>query len=165
LVLFAGRRLFWFFVGVAGFFFGFNVAASFLENQPFWMTLLIAAGCGLIGALLALFLQRLAIFLAGFLAGGYILISLLYEFHVRTGHLSWLYFVLGGIAGAVLLSVLFDWALIFLSSVAGSLLIVKAYHPGPGLSKLFIVILFVAGFAVQAMGMRHGRAGVRNRKT
>jgi len=156
-LLFAGRRLFWLFVGVVGFFAGFMAASLFLDEQSTWLALPIAAAAGLFWALASLVLQRLAVFLAGFLAGGYILLSLVHEFHGTTGHFSWLFFLLGGAAGAVFLSVVFDWALIFLSSLAGAILLTQAVVPGRELAKLFMVILFVAGYGVQTMEMRKAR--------
>src|SRR5688500_12103206 len=53
LLIIFGRRLFWLFVGLLGFFAGFTFASRFFSNQQEWVTLLIAVGCGLIGILLA----------------------------------------------------------------------------------------------------------------
>jgi hypothetical protein len=85
-----GRKLFWLFVGVAGFVLGFGLATQFLRGQPDWIVLVIALVAGLVGVLLALFLQRLAVGVAGFIAGGYILINLLNALGWQTGEVSWL---------------------------------------------------------------------------
>jgi hypothetical protein len=44
---------------------------------------------------------------------------------------------------------LFDLALIVLSSLAGADLVVAALHPGPGTGRLLLIVLAVAGIAVQ----------------
>ena len=58
------------FVGVLGFLIGWNLARETLRGQPEWIILLGAIGCGLLAALFAVFVEKLAIGIAGFLAGG-----------------------------------------------------------------------------------------------
>ena len=57
-------------VAALGFAVGLEIAAYFMKEPPQWMTLLVALGCGVIGALLAILLQKIAIAIAGFVAGG-----------------------------------------------------------------------------------------------
>src|SRR5512135_937582 len=127
-MLVLGRRLFWLFVGAAGFIFGMHVAGQFLHGRPEWMMLLFAIAAGLIGALFAVFLQRLAISVAGFFLVGYVLTRMLAEFGWKTGHYHWVLFLAGGIAGLLLVSSLFDWALIILSSISGAFLLLQPLH-------------------------------------
>ncbi|HEY1789962.1 MAG TPA: hypothetical protein VGJ73_17585, partial [Verrucomicrobiae bacterium] len=68
-----GRRLFWLFVGCTGFIVGFDLANSLFPGQSQLLIFLIAIGVGLIGAIAAIFLQRLVVGIAGFFAGGYFL--------------------------------------------------------------------------------------------
>src|SRR6187200_2140589 len=63
-LLFFGRRLFWLFVALIGFIAGMSLATQVLAIHEQWLLLLIAIGCGILGALIALFLQRLAIGIA-----------------------------------------------------------------------------------------------------
>ncbi len=72
LLLLLGRRLFWLFVAVAGFVVGVQAAPYILPHQSELFLLGIALVLGVIGALLAIFLQKVAIALGGFVAGGYI---------------------------------------------------------------------------------------------
>ena len=72
-----GRKLFWLFVGGVGFVAGLTLTTQLLGEQPFWVILLVAALAGLVGSVMAVFLQRLMIAVAGFLAAGYVLVSLL----------------------------------------------------------------------------------------
>jgi len=117
-LLIMGRRLFWLFVGLIGFISGIHLASHFFPGQPEWMIVAIALMAGVLGTLLALLLQWLAVGLAGFLAGAYIVVSLLHVTGWGT-RMDWLLFLIGGVIGSILIMVLFDWALIVLSSLAG----------------------------------------------
>jgi hypothetical protein len=75
-LLLFGRRLFWLFVGVAGFIAGLTLAPQMISSQSELVILFIAIIFGIIGAFLAIFLEGLAILIAGFLAGGYLMTTL-----------------------------------------------------------------------------------------
>jgi hypothetical protein len=149
-LLAAGRRLFWLFVGLIGFISGIRLAAHFFPGQPEWMILAIALMAGVLGALLALVLQWLAIGLAGFLAGAYIVVSLLHLSGWGTSGMDWLFFFIGGILGTILIIVLFDWALVILSSLAGAGLIIETIHVDRWITIVLFIILFIVGFVVQS---------------
>jgi len=74
-LLVAGRKVFWLFVGAAGFVTGVQLTLQ-LFHGPEGVAIIIGLGIGLIFAVLAIFLQTIAIGIAGFLAGGYILLAL-----------------------------------------------------------------------------------------
>ena len=149
-LLLVGRRLFWLFVGLIGFTSGMHLAARFFRGQPEWMILAIALTAGAIGAVLALFLQWVAIGLAGFSAGGYILVRFLHLSGWGTTEVDWLFFVIGGILGLLLIIVLFDWALIILSSLVGSGLITDTVYVGQGVTTALFIALFVVGLIAQS---------------
>jgi hypothetical protein len=157
-VLTLGRKLFWLFVGAVGFVLGMALATRYLQGQPDWLLLVLALGVGLLGALLAVFVQRIAIGLAGFIGGGYILINLLNMLGWETGRFGWVVFIIGGIIGVVLIAVLFDWALIILSSLTGSGLIVETIELGSRIEVLVFVVLLILGIAVQGGLMRRRRS-------
>jgi hypothetical protein len=143
-----GRRLFWLFVGLLGFFAGFTFATRFFGAQAEWITLLIAVGCGLIGVLIALFLQRIAIAIAGFLAGGMFGASLL---EITRWQIDpTIAYIVCGIIGAILISIVFEWALIFLSSLTGAMLITRTLSFEPMIETALIVLLVVIGIVVQS---------------
>jgi hypothetical protein len=146
-----GCRLFWLFVGTVGFVAGFQLAQTYVGGQPEWVLWAIGLAFGCLGAVLALFFQKLAIGLGGFAAGGYVAMYL--SSLLGAAPLLWIYLA-GGIIGAVLLYLLFDWALVFLSSVAGAALIVQSIHWVPRFQFLLYVILIIAGVAVQAVWLR-----------
>jgi hypothetical protein len=147
LLLVLGWKLFWLFVGVVGFAAGLQAAQSVFGPDPFWM--LWAAGliCGFIGAMLALFFQHLAIALGGFVAGSTIVLHLMPMMGHDAGALI---ILVGGVVGAVTLYLLFDWALIVLSSVAGATFIVDAFGWRSSYLPMLFAVLVMAGVIFQA---------------
>src|SRR6266496_2774591 len=65
-----GRKLFWLCVAAVGFAAGVEIAPHLVHEPSPLLALAVALVLGLIGALLALFLQKVAIAVLGFLAGG-----------------------------------------------------------------------------------------------
>jgi hypothetical protein len=159
-VLLLGRQLFWLFVAVAGFVLGVMVAPLLLPGQPDWLILLVALGLGLVGAILAVVVQQLAVALAGFIFGGYALLSLLPALGLSVSPWEWLVYVVGGISGAVLVLYLFDPALIGLSALAGATLITDVVKLTnvitltPPFDLVLWVMLVIIGVAFQARLMR-----------
>ena len=150
-VLLAGRQLFWFFVGAAGFLAGLVLTTRFLDLQPQWLVVLIAIVIGIIGALLAVFLQRLVVGIAGFFAGASATSLLLDTLNMNLAEsVELILLIIAGIIAAILVAVLFDWALIFLSSLTGASLIIQALTLEPVIERLVFLGLFVLGFLVQA---------------
>ena len=156
-ILLFGRKVFWLCVAAVGFAAGFELAPQIVHEPSTLLMLTFAIVLGFIGALLALFLQKIAITIAGFLAGGKLAIAIAAAFLVQPAQYYWITFLIGGIVGAVLLLVLFDWALIALSSVVGAYLILSAFSlPASGTSILFIALVAV-GVIVQAASLRRRR--------
>ncbi len=154
LLLVLGRKLFWFYVALLGFAAGLTLASRVFHVQPEWMQLVIGLTFGIVGAILAYFFQEIAIVVAGFLAGASITLSLMASL---TGNpnpggdvVTWVAFILGGIAGATLAAMLFDWALIILSSLAGALLITEGLRQTGPISWLIAGGLFILGVIIQA---------------
>src|SRR5574342_586719 len=106
-LLLAGRRLFWLFVGAAGFVTGIQLTTRFFHGAE-GMAILVGLVIGLIFAALAIFLQTLTIGIAGFLAGGYILLMLAGMIGLDRSFATWIIYIVGGILGVLLVSFLFD---------------------------------------------------------
>lgn len=155
-LLIAGRKLFWLFVGAVGFVVGMTLATMFVSSDSEVLKLVIALVAGALGAGLALAMQSLAVGLAGFLAGGYGVLTLLSLMDWNLGNLQWLLVIVGGVFGAILVAVLFEWALIILSSFTGATLLMLAFDLGRSWESVLIAILFIIGLAIQA--------GVRQRE-
>jgi len=155
LLLILGRKLFWLFVAAAGFVLGFTYAPVFLGVESENSALIIGALFGLAGGVLAIFAQKIAISVAGFAATGFLAMNYAEAiFHVA-GNMLWLVFVLAGILGALLVHLLFDWALIIISSCIGATLIAQGIHLQH--SYALIVLLAALGIVIQAR-MRGKRA-------
>ena len=153
-----GRELFWLFVGGVGFAVGATLASQFVVGQPEWVGVGVALVSGMIGAVLALSLQRFAVLVAGFAGGGEATIRMLYSLHLHSPVVPWLAFLVGGLVGAVLLSLLFDWTLIGLSSLVGASLIVQAIHAQPSFTVLAYTALVALGVVVQTRALRRKRS-------
>jgi len=148
LMLLTGRKMFWLFISAAGFLVGMSFGGLFFAGHQQWVIFLIAVVTGLIGALLAVFAQRVAFVLAGFYAGAYITYLLtnmsgLYE-------MSMFLSVVGGVTGAVLAVAFMDWAIIALSSIVGAGIIIDALNPSQATGLVLFVILVSAGVFFQS---------------
>ena len=160
ILLFLGRRLFWLFVALIGFIAGMSLATEVFAIREQWLLLLIAIGCGILGALIALFLQRLAIGIAGFISGA--MLSMLLAKWIGLSVVMMIPGLIGGILGAILLLVLFDWALIFFSSVTGASLIVHSVRMDSHFVVPAFVVLVVVGVIVQARFIRLGAKAIQH---
>ena len=150
-LLVAGRKLFWLFVAAAGFVTGFQLTTVYFQGSES-LSIIVGLVVGAIFAILAIFLQTIAIGIVGFLAGGYILQTLATMLGFDTASLAWIIYIIGGIIGVLLVSFLFDWAIITLSSLAGASLLVEAFQlqsNGP-----IFLILVLAGVIIQGTSLR-----------
>ena len=71
-LLLLGRKVFWLFIAIAGFYLGVELTRALLVSQPNWLIWLVAIGVGVVGAVIAMLFQRVAFALGGFYAGGYL---------------------------------------------------------------------------------------------
>jgi len=149
-LLILGRKLFWLFVAAVGFAAGWAVATHLLHIQPEWLALVLAIVVGIAGALLAHFVSKIAIGLAGFLAGGFLALSLLALLELQANWLGWVALIVGGILGALLLGAALEWALIGLSSLAGAVLVAGSLDVSSTVHLLLVLGLFVVGVIIQA---------------
>ncbi|HEY2046478.1 MAG TPA: DUF4203 domain-containing protein [Candidatus Udaeobacter sp.] len=153
-ILFFGRKLFWLCVAAVGFAVGLQIAPLLVNEASSLLALVIALVLGVLGALLALFIQKVAIAVLGFLAGGKLATAIAAAFFVQHAQYSTIIFVIGGIIGAILLMAVFGWALIVVSSFIGAYLIQSAIVlPPTGLTLVFIG-LAILGIFVQAVSFR-----------
>ena len=156
-LLLAGRRLFWLAVALAGLLAGLYAAQRLLNLQPWWLQLAAAVFAGLLCALLAIFLQRLMVGLAGFAVGGWLAIELWRLTGQATGGMAWIFFFLGGVAAAVLAMLLFELALMAVTSLAGAGLIVGVTALVPPASLALTALLAAAGTLIQVSFRRRRR--------
>jgi hypothetical protein len=155
ILLIFGRRLFWLFVALVGFLLGMEFSWVILGEQPKWVMLFIGLGTGLIGALLAVLVERVAFALAGFYAGAYLALIGAQSFGV--GGNTILLFAVGGLIGAVLAALIMDWVIIVLSCLVGSGAVVVSLGLGQTVSLLIFLVLAVAGTFLQTRVMERSR--------
>ncbi len=158
-LLAAGRKLFWLFVGVVGFALGYNLAeqlsTQYLHGGAQGGVLVFAIVLAVAGALLAVFLEKLAVSAAGFLLGGYLAIQTIGHPEAGVNLPLLALFVAGGIIGALLVALVFNWALIILTSLTGALLILSDLPIRNALATVLFVALAVVGMAIQLGLMKH----------
>ena len=152
LLLLFGRTLYWLFVAIAGFLVGFELAAVLLAEQAESLRLLAAVVGGVLGAILGMLAQRVAFAMGGLFAGGYLGLALAREAGAAGDPLVW--FVIGGILGAIVAALVMDWAIIALSSLAGAAAIVGQFELESSIAMLLFVVLTAVGIVVQGRRLR-----------
>jgi hypothetical protein len=177
-LLVLGRRLYWLFVGMVGFFTVYQLSLDSLHVASPELRLFLSCLAGLFGVLLALFVQKAAVGIAGFLVGAWLAAGFLglavgslgiggiaaaegpHALGASPGAIFLV--LLAGIVAAFLALRLFSLALIVLSALAGAGLIVDTAHWGGPSRTLFLVVLTLAGIALQA-GVTGRRRQARER--
>jgi MFS family permease len=149
-LLTTGKKLYWLFVAVVGFVIGLALATQYVQLNPPWLVYVVALGAGLVGAILATFLQHLAIALVGFIVGGYGALYLSGLLGIKGDPVNWMAFIIGGIVGLLLVASVFNWALYLLSAWAGATLVTEAIGLQAQLGLVLFFVLFVLGMIIQA---------------
>jgi hypothetical protein len=147
ILLLFGRKLFWLFVGIAGFLVGMELSTELLSDQPEWVRWVASIGVGLIGALLAVVAQRVAFAIGGFFAGSYIALAAVAHFGTETS--PNILVVVGGVVGAVIAAIIMDAAIIVLASLVGAGAIVQAINVNQSARSLLFLGLVAVGILVQ----------------
>jgi hypothetical protein len=164
-LLLFGRYSFWLFVGCIGFAVGLQYAPLVWDVKSPMILIVLSTVTGIVGAVLAVVVQKIAIALAGFAGGAYITTNLLNVMGLEWGNLFWLPFVVGGIIGAIVLFMVFDWALIVVSSFAGAMLIVQNLDFNPRTNVWLLCVLFVLGMIIQTMLFMRARSAGKGAKS
>ena len=147
-LLVAGRRVYWLIVGLVGFVVGFTLAAEYLEG-PDWVTLVAGLAVGLLASGLAVFFQKIAITVAGFLIGGLAVLWWAQQMNWGEPWWVWALGLAAGLLGAYLTRTVFEVALVVLSSVLGATFVLEALQrPADQISPL-LLILVAAGIVIQ----------------
>jgi len=154
-ILFFGHRLFWLLVAIVGFLYGAQVVPRFFDLQSEMTVLLVAVGAGLVCALLAIFMQKLAVAVVGFLLASGLVLQFggqesLLEAHV----VLFVVAVFIGALGALLAVMVFDWALIILSALYGALVLTASFGLVSPWDQVVWIALAAVGAAFQ-IGLRH----------
>ena len=157
IVLILGRKIFWLMVAIVGFLVGMEFAGMLLVDRPTWVMLVVGLGAGLVGALLAVLVQRVAFGLAGFFAGAYL--TMVAAQSLGAGNTTIILPIAGGVIAAVIAVLLMDWAIIVLSCLVGAGAIVAQLPLSPRVGAILFAVLVIIGIVVQARLME--RSGER----
>ncbi len=153
-----GRRLYWLALGGVGFFLGLWLASQVLDLRVTGLALGIGFLVGILGACLAVAVQKLAVGLGGFFIGGalaYWLASwLALSLSWQPGFLPAAAAILGAILGTVFAAVLFESSLLALTCLLGALLVVHASHVSAPQEGWLFLILLCTGAVVQSRRRR-----------
>lgn len=151
LVLF-GRKLFWLVLAGLGFLLGLVIFDRFFQGQNELLRLALALVCGVIGGFLAVFVQKVAIRIAGLIGGGfagYWLISSWAASQSDPRIIVAVAVIVGAIVGLLLAGLLFETALIIVSSLAGASLFLQGSHLPERFVPWVYLVLLVVGVVVQ----------------
>jgi hypothetical protein len=151
-----GRQLYWLFVGLVVLLYALLIAPQLLHGRPGWLIIAASLGAGALAGILAVFFKRLIMAFAGFLAGGFFAFTLASYFHLASENAPWIAGAIFGVLCAVLFAVFFDWSIIILSSLVGSLLITQSLHEDVAASIIIFTALSIAGVVAQADVMQNG---------
>ena len=144
-----GRKLFWLFIGVAGFLFGMEIAPIFFGDQPQWVQYGVAMGMGFLGAILAMLAQRLAFTFGGFFAGIYLVLRGAQSFAMDDISTLLIFAIGAGIIGALVATLIMNKAITVLACLIGAGAIVGELHLGHSMNGVVFIILSGAGFLIQ----------------
>jgi len=149
ILLLVGRRLFWLLIATLGFLLAFSLVERMSPESAEPLHWVLAVVAGLLGALLAIFAQKLAVGAAGMLFGGYATLWVLQHYGVALGNWEWAALLAGGVAGALLALVVFETALVVLSSIVGAGLVAGATQLDGLPAVALFAVLVVIGVAAQ----------------
>lgn len=149
-MLFLGRRLFWVFVGSIGFITATEFAMVNLTGQPDWLIVVIGLTIGVVGALLAVFFQAGAIALAGIMGGGYLGLLFTRSLHISSQTVHTIAVILGAVIGLILFYIIFDSALIAISSFSGAFILVQQFNLTDLNFWLVLILIAFIGIVAQA---------------
>ncbi len=154
LLLITGKKLYWLFVGLCGAAAGLFISEFFFHPEGWGERVLVAVGIGAAFAILALILQRIMISVAGFIAGGFLGVSLVDTLQLTISNWNWVVFLLGGIIGVLIVQLLFDLSLVIISSFAGATLVIRALGLEGAKGLIILLVLILAGIVIQSAQSR-----------
>lgn len=152
-LLLFGRRLFWLLIGAAGFFAGVLVTDTYLAVDSEALRWIVGLAVGLLAALAAVFLKRIAVSLGGAIIAGYSVYWYLGLTWQPLQTWQWLLVAAAAVIGFLVAQVVFDFGLIFLSSLAGATLVLENLDAAASVSRWLFLVLVVLGATAQATSL------------
>ena len=149
IILVIGHQASWLFVGGVSFLAGSLIADQLQIVRAEIEMIIFSLTCGLLGALLVVYLRKFMITLAAFVSGGYICFYLPAALGWNTNWINWVVVALVAFACAILTFVLGVIPLIVISSLLGATLITQYMLIGPIGSVSMFIVLCIFGLLVQ----------------
>lgn len=151
-MLFLGRELNFLFAGSVTALLATRLTPLLPSGLPAWGDTAFVIGMGILAAGIALINTRVGYFISGFVAGGYFLSD--YYVPNFTGIPPILPFIVGSGAGALIMGLLTEWAMIIVSSVVGAIFLTSLFPLGQTARTLVTAGLVIIGAIVQVLIMR-----------
>jgi len=160
-LLIASTQLYWLFVGGVGFIIGSYLGSNYNLYPTEWDLIRACALFSVLGIAIALPLKKVAVGLAGFIAGGFLALVLPEYLGMETGPWRWYLFGLIGSISALLVYFKFDLGMILVSSLTGATLMVQATKYGALHPTLVLFIFFFLGMATQTVLLQYMEPGIK----
>ena len=157
-ILIIGNQLPWLFVASVGFIAGYILGQQPLIGLSGIPLIMFSSGFALIGGLLVIYIKRIMLVLAGFLAGVYICQYLPPALGWTSEWITWYVLLIAGLIAAVLIFIWQSLALIFVSSLAGTTLVIQYIQIVRIPQVLLFVILFVFGITAQWLLLQYSKS-------
>jgi hypothetical protein len=157
-ILITGYQLPWLFVACVGFIAGYTLGQVPLIGLSGIALITFSSGFAIIGGLLVLYIRRIMLVLAGFLAGVYICQYLLPSLGWNSEWISWFVLVIAGLFAAAIIFIWQSLALIFISSLAGATLVIHYIQIVRIPQVLLFVILFLFGITAQWLLLQYSKS-------
>ncbi len=154
LLIFFGRKLYWLALGGIGLALGLFFARQVFHLDSRGEELLIALLLGLVGAVLAVQAQKIAIAIGGFLLGGGAVLWLAERLGWAQDMKLVLFVFIGAVLGYLLAQGLFELALVLITAAVGAALVVNASHLGIREQPWLFFPLVAVGALWQGSGRR-----------
>jgi hypothetical protein len=158
LLLIAGRKLFGLALGVVGFLLGIHVAQRLGLDLSETLRIAVGIALGLVGVVIAFAAKRVATTLAGVLVGGFGALWLAQPWAADLGPWIWALALFGALVGVSVAAMLFEAALVLITSWVGAGLLTQGLDPVAG-HRLWIF----AGFLVIGIFLQFRRRKSRRR--
>jgi hypothetical protein len=147
-LLLFGRRLYWLMFATVWFLVAMLVTTVFLpptQESQWWLVVPFIAGIA--GAILSLFVHKTALRFFGALAGAYV------GYHLLQPHVvdpwPWVGLGVGVLVGFLMVMMVFNGALILLSSLLGAMLLLEPMSASPEVRMAVTAGLVIVGCAIQ----------------
>ena len=152
IALLNGRRLYWVFVGIGGAIVGLWLSIWLMPDRSEWIHISLMLALGLAGVWVSYRFEKLALYLAAFVLGGYVLQFLLLDGNLissgGTGDFATV--LVGGILGVAFEVVYKERSLIVISSFSGAALIVSVLTSTAAFEAALFAGLAAVGMLLQS---------------